>query len=49
MIAKYSEKLIRETLCKMIIVDETPFSIVEMMGFKKLFRDIEPQFKVLSR
>jgi hypothetical protein len=41
MIAKYSEKLIREKLCEMVIVDEISFSTVEMMGFKKLFRVIE--------
>jgi hypothetical protein len=29
MIAKYSEKTIRETLCEMIIVDEMPFSTIE--------------------
>jgi hypothetical protein len=38
---KYSEKLIRETLCEMIIVDEMSFLTVEKMGFKKLFRVIE--------
>ncbi len=36
MIVKYSEKLIRETLCEMIIVNEMHFSTMEMMGFKKL-------------
>jgi hypothetical protein len=42
MIAKYSEKIIRETLCEMIIVDEMPFSTVDKMGFKKLFKVLEP-------
>jgi hypothetical protein len=42
MIAKYSEKIFRETLCKMIIVDEMFFLTVERMGFKKLFSVIEP-------
>jgi hypothetical protein len=49
MIAMYFEKLIRDTLCEMIIVDEMPFSTVEMMGFKKLFRVLEPRFKLPSR
>ncbi|GLT53937.1 hypothetical protein SLA2020_271710 [Shorea laevis] len=49
MIAKYSEKHVRESLCEMIILDEMPFSIVERMRFKKLFRVIEPQFKLPSR
>jgi len=32
----------------MIIVDKMPFSIIEMMKFKKLFRVIEPRFKLHS-
>jgi hypothetical protein len=44
MIAKYSEKLIRETLCEMIIVDGMSFSTVERMGLKKLFRVIDLSF-----
>jgi hypothetical protein len=49
MIAKYSEKLIRDTLSEMIIVDEMPFFDCGEMGFKKLFRVIEPRFKLPSR
>jgi len=49
MIAKYSEKIIRETLCEMIIVDEMPFSTVDKMGFKKLFKVLEPRFRLPSR
>jgi hypothetical protein len=49
MIAKYYEKVIRETLYEMIIVDEMPFMIVEGKGFQKLFKVLEPRFKVLSR
>jgi len=41
MIAKYSEKIF-ETLCELIIVDEIPFSTVDRMGFKKLFKILEP-------
>jgi hypothetical protein len=48
MIAKYYEKLIRKILCEMIIVDEMHFLTVERMGFKKLFRVIEPRFKLPS-
>jgi len=33
MIAKYSEKVIREALCEMIIVDEMPFMTVEGKGY----------------
>jgi hypothetical protein len=47
-VAKYSEKLIRETLCEMIIVDEFPFSVVEKMGVKKMFMVLEPRFKLPS-
>jgi hypothetical protein len=49
MIAKYSEKIIRETLCEMIIVDEMPFSTVDRMRFKKLFKVLEPRFRLPSR
>jgi hypothetical protein len=49
MITKYSEKIIRETLCEMIIVDEMPFSTVDRMGFKKLCKVLEPRFKLPSR
>jgi hypothetical protein len=49
MIAKYSEKVIREALCEMIIVDELPFMTVEGKGFQKLLRVLEPRFKVPSR
>jgi hypothetical protein len=49
MIAKYSEKIIWETLCEIIIVDEMHFSTAERMGFKKLFKLIEPRFKLPSR
>lgn len=49
MIAKYSEKVIRETLCEMIIIDEMPFMTVEGKGFQKLLRVLEPRFKVPSR
>jgi hypothetical protein len=49
MIAKYSEKVIREALCEMIIIDEMPFMTVEGKGFQKLLRVLEPRFKVPSR
>jgi hypothetical protein len=49
MIAKYSEKLIRDTLYEMIIVDEMPFSTAERMGFRKLFSVLEPRLKLHSR
>jgi hypothetical protein len=49
MIAKYSEKIIRETLCEIIIMDEMPFSTVNRMGFKKLFKVLEPRFRLPSR
>jgi hypothetical protein len=49
MIAKYSEKVIREALCEMIIVDEMPFMIVEGKGFQKQIRVLEPRIKVPSR
>jgi hypothetical protein len=49
MIAKYYEKLIKDIVCEMIIVDEMPFSTVESMGFKKLFRVLKPRFKLPSR
>jgi hypothetical protein len=42
MITKYSEKIIRETLCEMIIVDKMPFLTVDRMGFKKLCKVLEP-------
>jgi hypothetical protein len=42
MIAKYSEKVIRETLCEMIIVDDMHFMTVEGKGFQKLLRVLEP-------
>jgi hypothetical protein len=48
MIAKYSEKVIREALCEMIIIDEMPFITVEEKGFQKFFRVLEPRFKVHS-
>jgi hypothetical protein len=48
LIAKYSEKLIRDTLCEMIIIDEMPFSIVQRMGFRKLLSVLEPRFKLPS-
>jgi len=48
MIAKYSEKVIREALCEMIIVDEMPFMTVEGKGFQKLLKVLEPRFKVPS-
>jgi hypothetical protein len=48
-VAKYSKKLIRETLCEMIIVDEFPFSVVKKMGVKKMFRVLEPRFKLSLR
>jgi hypothetical protein len=47
-VAKHSEKLIRETLCKMIIIDEFLFLVVENMGVKKMFRVLEPRFKLSS-
>jgi hypothetical protein len=37
-----SEKINKETLCEMIIVDEMPFSNVDRIGFKKLFKVLEP-------
>jgi hypothetical protein len=49
MIAKYSAKIIRETLCEMIIVDEMSFSTVDRMWFKKLLKVLEPRFKLHSR
>jgi hypothetical protein len=49
MIAKYSEKVIREALCEMIIIDEMSFMTVEGNGFQKLLRVLEPRFKVPSR
>jgi hypothetical protein len=48
MISKYTEKLIRDTLCEIIIVDEMHFSTVERMWFKKMFRVLEPRFKLPS-
>ncbi|XP_059429180.1 zinc finger BED domain-containing protein RICESLEEPER 3-like [Corylus avellana] len=47
-IAKYYEKIIRETLCEMIIVDEFPFSVVEKKGVRKMFRVLEPRFTLPS-
>jgi hypothetical protein len=49
MIAMYFEKVIREALCEMIIVDEMSFMTVEGKGFQKLLRVLETRFKVLSR
>jgi hypothetical protein len=49
MIASYSEKAIRETLCEMIIVDEMPFMTVEGKGCQKFVKALEPRFKVHSR
>jgi hypothetical protein len=48
MITKYSEKIIRETLCEMIIVNEMSFSSTDRMGFKKLCKVLEPRFKLPS-
>ena len=48
MIANYSEKVIREKLCEMIILDEMPFITVEGKGFLKFVKPLEPQFKVPS-
>jgi hypothetical protein len=48
MITKYSEKIIRKTLCEMIIVDEMPFSSMDRMGFKKLCKVLELRFKLPS-
>jgi hypothetical protein len=48
-VAKYSEKLIRETLCEMIIIDEFLFSLVEKKGVRKMFRVHEPRFTLPSR
>jgi hypothetical protein len=42
MIAKYSDKVIREALCEMIIIDEMPFMTVEGKRFQKLLRVLEP-------
>jgi hypothetical protein len=33
----------------MIIVDEMPFSTVDRMGFKKLFKVLESRFRLPSR
>jgi hypothetical protein len=49
MIAKFSEKVIREKLCEMIIVDEMPFMTVEGKGFLNFVKALEPRFKVPSR
>jgi hypothetical protein len=48
MIASYSEKAIRETLCEMIIVDEMLFMKVEGKGFQKFVKALEPRFKLPS-
>jgi hypothetical protein len=42
MIANFSEKVIREKLCKMIIVDEMPFMMVEGKGFLNFAKALEP-------
>ena len=47
-VAKYSEKCIRETLCEMIIVDEFLFLVVEEKGVKKMFRVLELRFTLPS-
>jgi hypothetical protein len=49
MIGNYFEKVIREKLCEMIIVDEMLFITMEGKGFLKFVKTLEPQFKVLSR
>jgi hypothetical protein len=49
MIAKFSEKVIKEKLCEMIIVDEMPFMTVEGKGFLNFVKALEPRFKVPSR
>ena len=48
-VTKYFKKLIRETLCEIIIIDEFSFSVVEKIGVKKMFRVLEPQFKLSYR
>jgi hypothetical protein len=49
MIAKFFEKVIREKLCEMIIIDEMPFMTMEGKGFLNFVKALEPQFKVHSR
>jgi hypothetical protein len=49
LVAKYSEKTIRETFCEMIIVEEFPFSFVGKSGVKKMFRVLKPRFTLPSR
>jgi hypothetical protein len=48
MIANFSEKVIREKLCEMIIVNEIPFITVEGKGFLNFVKALKPQFKVPS-
>jgi hypothetical protein len=48
-IAKYSEKKIREAISKMIIVDELPFTFVESQGFQEFMKTIESRFPTPSR
>ena len=47
-VVKYFEKLIKKTLCEMIIIDEFLFLVVKKMGVKKMFRAFEPQCKLPS-
>ena len=49
MIAKFYEKIIREKLCEMIIVNEMPFMMVEGKGFLNFVKALEPRFKVPYR
>jgi hypothetical protein len=48
LVAKYSEKTIRETFCEIIIVEEFPFSFVGKSGVKKMFRVLKPRFTLPS-
>ena len=48
-LAKYSEKKIRASLAKMVVVDELPFLIVEGEGFKEFVKTLEPRFPMPSR
>ncbi|XP_059671033.1 zinc finger BED domain-containing protein RICESLEEPER 2-like [Cornus florida] len=46
---KFDEELCRQTLTKMIIIDELPFKFVEREGFRYFLSVLQPKFKLLSR
>jgi len=46
---KYNATKIRESISKMIIVDELPFRFVEGEGFQDFMKAVEPRFSIPSR